>query len=88
MTEFHYVLSQGLFMEGAKWDLEAKTIGESNPKILYDEIPNVSLFQGPAFIFFCVCVSVCLSVCLSACLPVCLSVCACVYVCPCVCARA
>jgi len=37
---------RGLFMEGAKWDLQTKAIGESNPKILYDEIPNILIIPG------------------------------------------
>ena len=39
-----FLLTKGLFMEGARWDSTAEAIGESNPKILYDEIPNVSFF--------------------------------------------
>ena len=38
-------------MEGAKWDLQTKAIGESNPKILYDEIPNVSSRNNSIFFF-------------------------------------
>jgi len=34
---------RGLFMEGARWDRVKKTVNESNPKILYEIVPIVSL---------------------------------------------
>ncbi|KAG8439501.1 hypothetical protein GDO86_005633 [Hymenochirus boettgeri] len=34
----------GLYMEGARWDREKRVISESFPKVLYDNMPIVSLF--------------------------------------------
>lgn len=36
------VYVRGLFMEGARWNIEESYIDESYPKILYDEFPPVS----------------------------------------------
>ena len=36
------IFVQGLFIEGAKWDRQQMTLGESSPKILFDTLPIVS----------------------------------------------
>lgn len=35
------VYIQGLFMEGARWNMDAYVVDESIPKLLYDEFPPV-----------------------------------------------
>lgn len=35
------VYIQGLFMEGARWNMDAYVVDESIPKVLYDEFPPV-----------------------------------------------
>lgn len=38
------VYIKGLFMEGARWNMERYHVDESIPKVLYDEFPPVSMF--------------------------------------------
>lgn len=37
------VYIRGLFMEGARWNMDNMVVDESIPKILYDEFPPVSM---------------------------------------------
>ena len=39
------VFVKGLYLEGAKWDRKTKLLGESDPKILSDPMPVVSLLS-------------------------------------------
>lgn len=38
------VYIRGLFMEGARWNMNLMIVDESIPKILYDEFPSVSIY--------------------------------------------
>ncbi|XP_053350493.1 dynein axonemal heavy chain 3 [Clarias gariepinus] len=50
---------RGLFLEGARWDLERMVIGESLPKILFDSLPIIWLKPGESSRFLHESVYVC-----------------------------
>ena len=43
-------LPQGLYIEGARWDRDTMLLGESLPKILFDQMPCVSLIISHSLI--------------------------------------
>ena len=43
-------LPQGLYIEGARWDRDTMLLGESLPKILFDQMPCVSLIINHSLI--------------------------------------
>lgn len=45
-----FLFSQGLYLEGARWDKDTMLVGESLPKILFDQLPCVSFLINHIFI--------------------------------------
>lgn len=40
------VFVQGLFIEAARWDYDKKVLGESSPKVLFDDLPTMWILPG------------------------------------------